>query len=260
MKRKENISWSTEYIVLFAIWLIEKKHQHGYGLLCIHGSCLGLKIGALLKLKWDDFIDEGSGECKSDLIIYDKKGNEQQIPLSDFIQRYTENVYQGDFYDEDRTIESEIYINSNSGKLLSTTTLNRELDKLYEEFRLEVLESTNLELCFEPLKTNTFEICWARDMVKKYHYNKKAFIMVSKYMGHRTVNDTINILGVEPNEDMKVCYDLYNPTVKEELELTENIENKQKLKSYLLGEKIVETTREFFNVRDKSSDFDIRKS
>jgi hypothetical protein len=249
--------WSTENLVMFGMWLVNKG-DHGYGLLCIHGSCLGLKIGTLLKLTWEDFI-EFNGQVKGNLEIYDeKKSKGQTINLSNFVMRYTEWAYANDFHDENRTIESPIYINCKTGKLLTTSSLNRELNKLYQEFRLEVYSQTYLDIKLRELKTNSFEIAWARDMVVKYNCTKKVFITISKYMGHRTVNDTIKLLEIEPNDDIKISFDLFDPSLKTEKEMNEIFLDKEKFKDYLFSQKIALTTREFEKYRDKSGDYDIR--
>jgi hypothetical protein len=253
-----DLIWTSENLVMFGMWLVDKG-EHGYGLLCIHGSCIGLKIGTLLKLQWKDFIYESNNQSKYTLEIFDeKKSKNQSYPLSDFIIRYTEWAYKSDFNDESRTIESLIYINCKTGKLLTTSSLNRELNKFYQEFRQEVYSKTYLDLKLRELKTNSFEIAWARDFVTKYNCTKKAFIIISKYMGHRTVNDTINLLEIEPNDDITISYDLFNPTVKAELELQELFSNIEKFKHYLFSQRIATTTPLFMKNRDKSKDYDIR--
>jgi hypothetical protein len=253
-----DLIWTSENLVMFGMWLVDKG-EHGYGLLCIHGSCIGLKIGTLLKLKWEDFIYEINEQSKYTLEIFDeKKSKNQSYPLSDFIMRYTEWAYKNNFNDESRTIESLIYINCKTGKLLTTSSLNRELNKFYQEFRQEVYSKIYLDLKLRELKTNSFEIAWARDFVTKYNCTKKAFIIVSKYMGHRTVNDTINLLDIEPNDDITISFDLFNPTVKAELEIQELFTNTEKFKHYLLSQNIVTTTPLFMKNRDKSKDYDIR--
>ena len=251
---KEDLIWSTENLVMFGMWLVEKG-EYGYGLLCIHGSCLGIKIGSLLKLTLYDFIDD-NGErfpnendnfpSKNELIITnEKKDAKRIIELSSFIQRYTRQVYanQFDYYTCD--VDAHIYINVKTGKLLSTSSLNRELNKLYEQFKLEVYSLTFLDLKFRELKTNTFEIAWGRDMVQKYNCTKKVFIAVSKYMGHRTVNDTIKLFELQSNENIKISYDMFNPINLNEL--GDLFNSKFKLGLYLLNNNLGLATEEFIS-------------
>jgi hypothetical protein len=249
----KDIIWSTENLVMFGMWLVNKG-EYGYGLLCVHGSCLGIKIGSLLKLTWGDFIEEGgvtfypatddSFPSKEELVINNDRKNEKiTLELSSFIQNYTRQVFitEFDYYTSD--LDANIYINIKTGKLLTTSSLNRELNKLYEQFRLEVYSMTYLELKFRELKTNTFEIAWGRDMVQKYNCTKKVFIAVSKYMGHRTVNDTIKLFELEPNDDIKISYDMFNPINLNKLGNLFN--SKFKLGYYLLNNNLGQMTEEF---------------
>jgi len=252
MKLDKEKEWSTENIIIFSFWLLKRK-EYGYSMLCIHGSCLGIKVSTLLRLKWDDFIDnnimfedEITSMTKDELVIKsDKKDGKRVYELSSFIKSITNYIYEQVIENADSKINDFIYINEKTGKVLSTSTLNRELNKLYGQFKQEVLDTIYIDLNFSPLKTNTFEIAWAKDMVTKYNYSKKIFILVSKHMGHRTVSDTINLLGIEPNDDVKISYDLFNPTFTDELKLHDMIQNKDTLRSYLLENKIGKTTDKF---------------
>lgn len=257
-KNDKDLIWSTESLVMFGMWLVNKG-ERGYGLLCIHGSCFGIKIGSLLKLTWNDFInDDGSLHVdladnfpsRDELILHnEKKEDSRTIKLSYFIQRYTREVYINIFDYHSRDVDAPIYINVKTGKVLTTSSLNRELNKLYEQFRLEVLSSTYLELKFRELKTNTFEIAWGRDMVNKYNCTKKVFIAISKYMGHRTVNDTIKLLELEPNEEIKFSFDLFDPDPKTEIEMLSILKDKEKLSHYLYSKSVANTTEEFWKHR-----------
>lgn len=256
MKLEKEIEWTTENIIIFSIWLLNRK-QYGYSLLCIHGACLGIKVSTLLRLKWSDFIeenvilgDETVSVSKNELIIQSEKKDGKRIyELSRFVSGVNGFVYGNGL--EAKSINDFVYVNEKTGKLLSTSTLNRELNKLYSIFKQEVLETTHIELNFTPLKTNTFEILWARDMVAKYHYSKKIFILVSKHMGHRTVNDTINLLGVEPNDDVKICYDLYNPSIDDEMKLYEIVRERKEMKTYLVKKNIGIKTDKFKELEAK---------
>lgn len=253
-----DLIWTSENLVMFGMWLVNKG-EHGYGLLCIHGTTIGIKIGTLLKLKWKDYIEDYNEQAKFILEIYDeKKSTLHTYPLSNFILRYTEWAYKNDFNDEFRAIDSPIYSNCKTGKVLTTSSLNRELNKFYQEFRQEVYSKTYLDLKLRELKTNAFEIAWARDFVTKYNLAKKAFIIISKYMGHRKVNDTITLLELEPNDEIIISYDLFDPSPKEENEIGKIFSDNEKLKHYLFSQKICDTTSLYMKHRDKSKDYDSR--
>lgn len=229
MKNEKHKIWTTKDLILLGTWLLEKG-EYGYGLLCIHGSCLGIKVGTLLKLKWKDFINQSNDECYFDLFFED--GKIKNVHLSHYIQRLTKFTFANitDGYNE--TYEAPVYVNAKTGKVLTTSSLNRELQKFYGQLKKEVFERTGIELNYTDLKTNAFEIAWGRDMVTYYNCTKKAFIAISKHMGHRTVNDTIRLLQIEPNDEIILRFDLYNPDVKTEMELEDTLKDNEKLKAY----------------------------
>ena len=266
MDNKKEAIWSTKDVVMFGMWLVNKG-DYGYGLLCIHGACLGIKVGSLLKLTWYDFIND-NGErfphhednfpSRDVLIIKnERKDEERVVELSSFIQRYTRQVYANEF--NMIAINAHIYINIKTGKVLTTSSLNRELNKLYEQFRLEVYSKTYLDLKFREIRTNTFEIAWGRDMITKYNCTKKVFIAVSKYMGHRSVNDTIKLLELEPNEEITFSYDMFNPEPQIENEINTIFNSKANLGLYILKNNFGIITDEFRKRAEKSEIKSIRE-
>jgi len=258
MKKKEHgKNWTTESLVIFGLWLLEKR-ETGYGLLCIHGSVLGIKIGALLKLKWKDFIDPNTDECYLDLYIEDDKlvnnisGSRE---LNHFIKRITQFQFNNnDNKDKSFKYEDFIYTKAKTGQQLNTSTLNRELQKFQSEFRQQVYELTLLDLNLKDLKSNAFEIAWARDLVNYYARSKKAFIAVSKFMGHRTLKHTIDLLELQPNDEIILRFNLFDPSVENEIKLSEALNNKEWLTRYLINKNIAELSKAFEDARDKSRD------
>lgn len=254
MKNIEGKIWSSESLVIFGLYLI-KKGEYGYGLLLIHGASLGMKIGELLPLKWCDFIDDFSDECFEKLQfgkdVSDKDSRGYRY-LNHFVQRITTNVYQET---EGISTHDFVYIKTKSKQVLSTSTLNRELQKLYEGFKVDVYKETLLELNLRELKSNAFEIAWARDMVAYYALSKKAFVAVSKHMGHRTLKNTIELLELEPRDDIELIFNHTEYTIDLEKKLAGFIENLESLKGYLLLNGLANTTAAFEKKRDKSQDY-----
>lgn len=201
---RDKIHWQSKMIILFGIWLW-KNMEYGHSLLCIHGPQWGFKIGTLLKVCWDDVIniqEDGEATAKIDLIILDIEKSIR--PTSDLTRDSIERAY----WELDINFEDSIYMNYKTKKPLTSSTLNRELQRLGDKFLKEIKENTGIEFNYKPLKTNGFEIAWALDMVKKYNYSKQVFSAVSDYMGHRTIKDTIKLLEVEPIETIRMDFEI----------------------------------------------------
>lgn len=216
---KEQI-WTTQLLILLGGWLWDKK-EYGHALLCLHGSSLGMKVGAQLGIRWSDYIDDF--EQMTYVLRYDDgKLSERQLGI--FFQDITLEAFE-QMEITDRN--SLVYVNAKTEKPLTTSTLNRELLKFSKEFILDIYQQTGRYLRMQELKSNAFEIAWGVDMVKKYMLTKKVFTTVSKHMGHRTLHDTYELLGLTPNDEIRLRFDLAN--VDYTLESLKVLKNKEKL-------------------------------
>lgn len=185
--------WNSTALVLFGRWLWEQG-EYGHALLCMHAPFWGLKIGTQLKVTWDDVVDYEDVLCKGRFYV---DGANDEIFISPYVHDSIMEAYSKlDIVN----IDDSMYMNYKTGKPLTTSTLNRELQRLSEKFLVYIKAETQLDLNFKPLKSNAFEIAWALDMIAKYHYSKQVFSAISNHMGHRTIKDTIQLLEVEPND------------------------------------------------------------
>ena len=183
--------WSSELLTLLGIWLWEQG-EYGHALLCITGPQWGFKMSTQLKICWNDVVDFEDYFVKSEFYFEDENTTRQITGLA---YKYIELA--GDIVDIDY-VEDSMYKNYKTGKLLSTSTLNRELQKFSEAFLADLEERTGKVFSLKPLKSNAFQIACMMKQLQKYHYSKRCFVSVSKFMGHRTLKDTIKLLEVEP--------------------------------------------------------------
>lgn len=191
---EEGKHWTSELITIFGMWLWDQGH-HGHALLCITGPAWGMKIGHQLKLTWRMFVSEISDVAS---VLKQPAKDNYDRGVSGVIREYLELAQLQNKAD----LNDRVFVNSKTGKPLTTSTLNRELDALSSQFIKELSDRFGVGLNLKPLKSNAFEIAWALKNVARYSYSKKSFIAVSKHMGHRTLKDTINLLEVEPNDNI----------------------------------------------------------
>ncbi|WP_461589704.1 hypothetical protein [Winogradskyella sp.] len=139
----------------------------------------------------DDFVWELNIDDKTEISRYvSEMSRDYLIKLFDLIEA------------EGIDVNESIYINSKTGKPLNTSSLNRELKRFSEMFLKMLKEKHEWNLNLKPLKSNAFQIAWALKMLYRYHYSKKAFIAVSKFMGHKSLKYTTDLLEIEPIEDI----------------------------------------------------------
>lgn len=219
--------WTTELLNIFGMWLW-KKEEFGHALLCITGPIWGYKIGHQLQITWYNlFTNEDYDEFVPTLFVSDFDLGIRPFAHSggvtdEFILFVWKNM-------EINFIEDSIFMNYKTGKPLSTSTLNRELQRFAKEFLNEYEEKLEEKIHLKPLKSNAFQIAWALKMLETYHYSKKCFIDISKFMGHRTLKDTIKLLEVEPFD--KIVYD-FNGVFREGKLTTELLEDNDKIRKY----------------------------
>jgi hypothetical protein len=218
-------NWTSKALVFFGMWLWKEK-EYGHALLCMHAPQWGLKIGTQLNITWDDVMNTEDNFCKHELWIRDKETPHREI--NPFIKETLEMAYAELPI---KNTDDSIYMNYRTGKPLTSSTLNRELQAHAKQFEYEIEKQTGFKLNYKPLKTNAFEIAWAMDMVKKYRYSKQVFIAVSNFMGHRTLKDTIQLLELEPIE--KIEFDFDNVSEIREMVDFNTINLKKDLRKYL---------------------------
>ena len=52
--------WDTKGLTFLGFWALQK-HQFGHGLLILHATAFGVKVGNILHIKWDIFKKEVNG-------------------------------------------------------------------------------------------------------------------------------------------------------------------------------------------------------
>lgn len=216
--KSEYYIWDVENFHLFGAWLISK-NIIGHGLLCIIGPAFGFKIGELLTLTWNHLIDYRGSPYGETYV----PGNERKRRrINNFVSHYISIGYDKWRGIREYNPSELVFTYTVSGLPLSTSNLNKELKRYFEQFKSEMEEKYSQIADFRQPKTSSFEIAWARNLVKQYNYTKKSFSTVSKELGHPSVQYTVKLLEIEPNDIINInCAD-YNP----DLQMIEEIDYK----------------------------------
>jgi hypothetical protein len=206
--------WDTKGLTFLGFWAL-KKHQYGHGLLIFHATAFGAKVGNLLHIKWDVF----KKEVTKDYVFFDyedieiETSNGEKLTFGFHLIKQCEFVFNHIIKQNPNfSYDDFMYTNSKTGKVITTSTLKRELQTLYKKTKEEIIELTGYELIYREIETNAFEIAWGREVVNYYRFAKQAFIKVSKRMGHRTLKDTIALLEFDIMEDIDLKLDFYSST------------------------------------------------
>lgn len=232
--------WDTKGLTFLGYWAL-KKNNFGHGLLIFHATAFGAKVGNLLHFKWDVF----KKDITKDYVYFDyndielEASNGEKLLFGFRLIKQCEFVFNAIIKQNPNFPHDEfIYTNSKTGKVLTTSTLRRELQNLYKKTKEEIKELTGYELLYREIETNAFEIAWGREVVNYYRFAKQAFIKVSKRMGHRTLKDTIALLEFDIMEDIDLKINFYDTSSYSPLgNLLENEIDLNELKNILSGVK-----------------------
>lgn len=217
--------WNSKGLILLGLWLWERG-EYGHAMLCIHAPNWGLKIGQQLVLTWEHVIDFQTGKCLPEIRMESDRNNR---PIRNVAKSNIEKAFK---VLDIKDAKQPLYVNSKTGKPLTSSTLNRELQRFSRQFLDEMKELTGLELSFKEIKTNAFEIAWAKDVTRANNYVPEIYPVLSRYMGHRTVKDTLALLEEEPGAmSVYVGFDL----IKDDSPLANDdiLENKEELSKFV---------------------------
>lgn len=203
--------WTGKQLIYFSEY-IHSPTRYGWSLLALHNTIWGMKMFDMLKLKWSHLLDEDLKPKQ--WMEYEKNDSVRPIESSTIILRSLRRIIDMDI---DIKLDEPIYVN-HKGKLLNTSTLNREFNSLVEEFKKVVTDKTGLPWNLKPIKTNTFQIAWALDMLEEFDCHKSIFGIVSRHMKHNSIADTVKLLGVEPREEDEVFLLFNNHSFREALD------------------------------------------
>ncbi len=182
----ESRNWTSKEILKFAEWLWEND-QRSYSILAMHGVCWGIKIGALLDMKWSDIIENGIP--KNEIII-----EKETIKVSPFCQQLNFTL----FMELSPNINDYIHVNK-TGKLIDTSNLSKNLQRLSDKYSIEnEINTDNLK----PLIGSSFQIAWIIDMLEYNHFSKTAFSDLAKHLKKKTVKDLEEYIGLKPMETL----------------------------------------------------------
>ncbi|MFH6963708.1 hypothetical protein ACHRVK_15625 [Flavobacterium plurextorum] len=103
-----------------------KDEQYGYGFMLMVGSTLGYKIGMLLEMKWENFVDT-DGKCLSEI----RTGISEPRPVMLFLRGFIEYVYQKSGNPQ---LDSSPFVNHETKEKFNTRNLNRELRRIQKKY------------------------------------------------------------------------------------------------------------------------------
>lgn len=198
MKKDYKKHFNIHDIVRLVQHLVKDK-QYGYGFMLIIGSTLGYKVGILLEMKWENFVDV-NGKSVDEI----KAGITEPRPVSRFLKSFIEFLYQETGAP---ALDSSPFVNHATEEMFNTRNLNRELRRIQKKY-VSVVGMPY------PLETDTMRRVFGLSVWDKWHYQNAALGVLRKHFGHNSDKMTREFLMIpEKLTTYKVneIYDCYNP-------------------------------------------------
>lgn len=176
-----------------------KDEQYGYAFMLMIGSTLGYKIGMLLDMKWENFVDE-NGKCLNQI----KTGLNEPRPVTKFLKGFIEYVYQKT---GNPSLDSTPFVHHTTKEQFNTRTLNRELKRIQKKY----ISIVGMPY---PLETDTMRRVFGLSVWDKWHYQNAALGVLRKHFGHNSDKMTREFLMIpEKLTTYKIneIYDCYDP-------------------------------------------------
>jgi integrase len=183
------LEWDSMLVLLQKL---ERDGEYKFELLIATGCYTGLRIGDLLKLRWNDVVNHESIE-----LIEGKTKKSRRITinpaLADIVIRLHDKMKISD--------ENELlFINKTKDKAINVQYVNRKLKEIGKKYNLQPsLSSTSSHLFRKTLGRHV----WALN-----NYSEKSLVLLGELFNHSSIKITKVYLGIKETEVADVYLNL----------------------------------------------------
>lgn len=159
-------------------------------LIVTFGCFFGLKIGEMLSLRWNQILDKDVFTIESESVGRRKHYRKREIAVVPEVRQLIGTVY--------RNMEAAdtgefIFLNPKTHTLYTTQNINQLIKTLGQRYQLSVKKPV----------THTFRKTFGRHYWETDGYSSKSLTQLKEFFGHDRVADTIDYLGIRPEEIKK---------------------------------------------------------
>jgi integrase len=150
-------------------------------LLCTIQGMLGLRVGDVLRLKWEDFSN-------TELLLSESKtGKQRRLIVNDGLR----NAVWDEFSKKTFRKKSEyIFLNKYRTGPISVEYVNRELKKLFKKYQVEA----------DQVSSHIFRKSFAYKILEDHDFSDKGIFLVSRLLNHSTIAMTMRYLLLDQKE------------------------------------------------------------
>lgn len=181
LTRASYLEWDS---MLLLLQKLERDRQYKFQLLIAVGSFTALRIGDLLKLRWQDVYKQNTLE-----LIEGKTKKARRIKLNPTLVETISRLHEKMNITDDNQL---LFINKTMTKAINVQYINRRLKEITKEYNLQMpTNSTSSHIFRKTMGRHT----WALN-----NYSEKSLILLSDLFSHSSIRTTKIYLGIKEEE------------------------------------------------------------
>ena len=170
--------------LLLLLQKMERDRQYKFQLLIATGCYLGLRIGDLLKLKWNDLMSKNILEVKEG-----KTRKTRRIKLNpDLLVMVTRLNEKMNITDNDELL----FVNRARTKAINVQYVNRKLKEIAKKY--------NLQTSGNAISSHLFRKTLGRHVWSINNYSEKSLLLLGELFNHSSIKITKVYLGIKEEE------------------------------------------------------------
>ena len=171
--------------------LIDKLREDGiylWELFCLIACTMALRIGDVLRLKWEDILNVEKGYYREG-----KTGKTRHITIHPTVQQKYLELYE--LLGSPKK-EQQIFLNEQTGKAFTRQTVNNHLRYYKSKYNLSI----------KRFSSHSFRKTFGRQVWEDNGQSEYGLLLINRAFGHSSVDTTIRYLGLKQDE-LSLVYD-----------------------------------------------------
>lgn len=169
--------------MLLLLQKLERDKQYKFQLLFSVGCYTGLRIGDILKLRWEDF-----NNCNSLVLVEGKTKKIRKIKLNTTLVEIISRLHEKMKIENDHDL---LFLNKTKIKAINVQYVNRKLKEIGKQY----LQSTKISISSHLFRKTLGRHVWAIN-----DYSEKSLLLLGELFNHSSIKITKIYLGIKEEE------------------------------------------------------------
>jgi integrase len=162
-----------------------RKDGNRLHLLCTIQGLLGLRIGDVLSLRWEDLLSN------TELSKTEQKTKKMRVMgVTEQLRKLVLTEYEGKFGIKKKDL---IFINKHNTGSISISYVNRMLKKAFIKYNIDA----------DQVSSHIFRKSFAYKILEEHDFSDKGIFLVSRLLNHSNINTTMTYLQLDKKEELE---------------------------------------------------------